>query len=235
MSRATVLTRRLGLRHPVIQAPLAGGGDTPALVAAVCEAGALGFVGASYLTPLQIVETARAVRAKTTRPFGINLFAPLPAPEAPFEPELALKRLEPFYAELALPRPEVPTLKADAFGEQLAAALESGASVFSFTFGVLPTVAFEAIKARGMFVIGTATTVEEAVSLETAGVDAVVTQGSEAGAPRSTRRTGSGGTSRRPGPARAPSRRGSAACGSSPRCRPHPFSTCGPPRASTRS
>ncbi len=51
MSRATILTGRLGLRHPVIQAPLAGGGDTPALVAAVAEAGALGFIGASYLTP----------------------------------------------------------------------------------------------------------------------------------------------------------------------------------------
>src|SRR5215813_7104351 len=73
MSRTNVLTRRLGLRHPVIQAPMAGGGDTPALVAAVCDAGALGFVGASYLTPLQIVETVRAVRGQTTRPFGINL------------------------------------------------------------------------------------------------------------------------------------------------------------------
>jgi nitronate monooxygenase len=186
MSRATALTRRLGLRHPVIQAPLAGGGDTPALVAAVCETGGLGFVGASYLTPLQIIETSRAVRALTTHPFGINLFAPLPAPEAPLDPALALKRLEPFYEELALPRPELPTLKADAFGEQLAAALESGAAVFSFTFGVLPTAALEAIKARGMFVVGTATTVEEAVSLETAGVDAIVTQGSEAGGHRST-------------------------------------------------
>lgn len=184
--RATVLTRKLGLRHPVIQAPLAGGGDTPALVAAVCEAGALGFVGASYLTPLQIVETSRSVRAQTTRPFGINLFAPLLAPEAPLEAGLALKCLEPFYAELDLPRPELPTLKADSFGEQLAAALEAGASVFSFTFGVLPTGALEEIKARGMFVIGTATTVEEAVSLETAGVDAIVTQGSEAGGHRGT-------------------------------------------------
>src|SRR5215469_11493976 len=90
MSHANVLTRRLGLRHPVIQAPMAGGGDTPALVAAVCEAGALGFVGGSYLTPLQIIETARAVRAQTTRPFGINLFAPLPAPEAPVESRPAL-------------------------------------------------------------------------------------------------------------------------------------------------
>jgi nitronate monooxygenase len=186
MSRATILAGRLGLRHPVIQAPLAGGGDTPALVAAVCEAGALGFIGASYLTPGQIAETSRAVRAQTARPFGINLFAPLHAPEAPLEPGLALARLEPFYAELALPRPELPKLVADAFDEQLAAALESGASVFSFTFGVLPGAAFEAIKARGLFVIGTATTVGEAVSLETAGVDAIVTQGSEAGGHRGT-------------------------------------------------
>src|ERR1700757_1972878 len=105
MSRANVLTHRLGLRHPVIQAPMAGGGDTPALVAAVCEAGALGFVGASYLTPRQIIETARAVRAQPPRPFGITLFAPLPAPEGPVEFRLALQRLKPFYAELALPCP----------------------------------------------------------------------------------------------------------------------------------
>src|SRR5262245_49159135 len=176
MSRAHVLTRRLGLRHPVIQAPLAGGGDTPALVAAVCEAGALGFVGASYLTPLQIIETARAVRAQTTRPFGINLFAPLPAPEAAFESRLALKRLEPFYAELALPCPEVPTLKPDSFDDQLAAALESGASVFSFTFGVLRTMSLEVVKARGMFVFGTAASVEEAVSLDTAAGNRIVTE-----------------------------------------------------------
>jgi nitronate monooxygenase len=186
MARATILTGRLGLRHPVIQAPLAGGGDTPALVAAVCEAGALGFIGASYLTPRQIAEASQAVRAQTGRPFGVNLFAPLPAPEAPREPGRALERLEAFYAELALPRPELPTLAADSFGEQLAAALESGASVFSFTFGVLPAAALEAIKARGMFVMGTATTVEEAVALEQAGVDAIVTQGSEAGGHRGT-------------------------------------------------
>jgi nitronate monooxygenase len=186
MPHATILTDRLGLRHPVIQAPLAGGGDTPALVAAVSDAGGLGFIGASYLTPGQIAEAARAVRAQTGRPFGINLFAPLAAPEPPREPGRALERLEAFYTELGLPRPELPPLAADSFGEQLAAALESGASVFSFTFGLLPPAALAAIKARGMFVMGTATTVEEAVSLETAGVDAVVTQGSEAGGHRGT-------------------------------------------------
>ena len=186
MPRKTALTERLLLRHPIIQAPLAGGGDTPALVAAVSEAGALGFIGASYLTPPQIAESSSAVRARTGRPFGVNLFAPLPAPEAPRNPGPALERLAPFYAELGLPPPEFPTIRVDVFDEQLAAALDSGASVFSFTFGILPTRALEAIKARGMFLVGTATTVEEAVSLERAGVDAIVTQGSEAGGHRST-------------------------------------------------
>ena len=60
---------------------MAGGGDTPALVAAVSAAGGMGFIGAAYLTPEKIKETGRAVRAKTSKPFGINLFAPLPLPD----------------------------------------------------------------------------------------------------------------------------------------------------------
>jgi nitronate monooxygenase len=176
----------LGLEHPIIQAPLAGGGDTPELVAAVCEAGALGFIGASYLTPLQIVETGRAVRARTNRPFGINLFAPVNRSGTSFDPRPMLERVTPFFIELGLPAPEDVLVPADSFGEQLAAALEVGAAVFSFTFGMLPPSAVEAIKARGMFLMGTATTVTEAQALERAGVDAIIAQGSEAGGHRST-------------------------------------------------
>ena len=186
MPLQTVLTQRLGLSHPIIQAPMAGGGTTVDLVAAVCGAGALGFIGAAYLTPPQIAEVSRALRARTARPFGINLFAPLPAPETPRDAAPALERVAPYHAELGLPPPTLPASTGDPFREQLAAALESGASVFSFTFGILPAGAIEAIKARGMFLIGTATTVEEARALEAAGVDAVVAQGSEAGAHRGT-------------------------------------------------
>jgi nitronate monooxygenase len=185
MPLATVLTERLGITHPIVQAPLAGGGDTPALVAAVAEAGALGFIGAAYLTPAQIAESVREVRARTRRPFGISLFAPV-APPVAADPAAALERVAPFYAELGLPRPTGPALPADTLDAQLAAALDSGAAVFSFTFGVLPAAAIAAIKARGMFLMGTATTVEEALALERAGVDAVVTQGSEAGGHRGT-------------------------------------------------
>src|SRR5256885_15361239 len=76
MARATGLTKRLGLTHPIIQAPMAGGGDTPRLVAAVSEAGGLGSIRAAYLTPAQIQESARAGRALAARPVGGNPFAP---------------------------------------------------------------------------------------------------------------------------------------------------------------
>jgi nitronate monooxygenase len=186
MAFRTALTRRFELAHPIIQAPMAGGGDTPGLVAAVCEAGALGFIGAAYLTPAQIVEAARAVRARTRRPFGINLFAPQPMPPPPSNPAPALARVAPFFDELGLPPPTLPTPPAEGFDAQLAAVLESGASVFSFTFGLMASVVLEAARARRMFLMGTATTIEEAIALEKAGVDAIVAQGSEAGGHRGT-------------------------------------------------
>src|SRR3970282_12141 len=92
----------------------------------------------------------------------------------------------PFLPELGLAPPVGPARPRDSFNEQLAAALESGAAVFSFTLGILPMSVIDAIKARGMFLIGTATAVEEAIALENVRVDAIVTQGSEAGGHRAT-------------------------------------------------
>jgi nitronate monooxygenase len=186
MPGKNIFMERFRLDHPIFQAPLAGGGDTPELVAEVCNAGGLGFIGAAYLTPAQIGEAGRAVRARTTRPFGINLFAPVPvaAPDKNSAP--VLQRLAPFFAELGLPAPSLAPSAGFSFPEQLAAVLQTDAAVFSFTFGIPPVDAIEAIKKRGMFLMGTATTVEEAVALENAGVDAVVTQGSEAGGHRGT-------------------------------------------------
>lgn len=186
MNLTTPLTERLGLSYPIIQAPLAGGGDTPALVAAVCEAGGIGFIGAAYLTPAQITEAGREVRERTKRPFGINLFAPARAPALPKNAAAALERVAPYYRELGVAGPAMPVAPADAFDGQLAAALESGASAFSFHLGILPPEAIAAIKRRGLFLAGSATTVEEALALERAGVDAVIAQGAEAGGHRGT-------------------------------------------------
>ena len=182
----TPLAQRLGMDHPIIQAPMAGGATTPALVSAVCSAGGLGFIGAAYLTADQILETSRAVRSGTRRPFGINLFSPVEHQPLPADTRPALDALAGYHGEMGLPAPEVPTRTIQPFDQQVAATLESGASVFSFTFGPLPPGALKSVRSRGMFVIGTATTVEEAVALERAGCDAIVAQGSEAGAHRGT-------------------------------------------------
>lgn len=182
----TSLAERLGIDHPIMQAPMAGGAATPELVCAVSNSGALGFIAAAYLAPDQIEETARRVRARTSKPFGINLFSPIEHDVMPTDTRPALDLLAGYHRELGLPAPEIPSRTIQPFDDQLAAALESGASVFSFTFGLLPAAAMESVKARGLFVIGTATTVDEAIALERAGCDAIVAQGSEAGAHRGT-------------------------------------------------
>lgn len=182
----TALAERLGFTHPIFAAPMAGGGTTPELAAAVSEAGGMGFLAAAYLQPPQIHAAAAAVRARTAKPFGINLFAPLPRPERPADAGVALARLAAYHQELGLPEPRLPEQAVFDFDEQLAACLDAGAAVLSFTFGILPEEALAAASSRGLLLLGTATTVEEAVRLERAGVDAVVVQGSEAGAHRGT-------------------------------------------------
>lgn len=183
----TAITDRFELEYPIIQAPMGGSNATPPeLVAAVSNAGALGFIGASSMSPEEIAENCRAVRKLTKRPFGINLFVPVPGPAMPADIGPALKAIAPYHAELGLEAPRGPSPAQFGFQDQLAAALEGKAAVFSFTFGTLPSATVEAIKAKGIYVIGTATTVEEAVVLERSGVDAVVAQGGEAGGHRGT-------------------------------------------------
>ncbi len=106
----TSFTQALGLEHPIIQAPMASEATTVEMVAAVSEAGALGFIGTAYLSPQMIATACRDVRLRTGKPFGINLFAPLPVPDVPRNPDLSLARLAPFHADLGLPPPELPVL-----------------------------------------------------------------------------------------------------------------------------
>lgn len=181
------LIATLGLSVPVIQAPMAGGGDTAELVAAVSSAGALGCIGAAYLTADAIAERTRSVRARTSRPFGINLFAPVPEAHATGDALAAAVAAVALYnAELGLPSPAAPKTAPSRIDEQVEACLESGAAVFSFTFGMFPRETIRRFRERGIIVAGTATTVAEAEALVEAGVDAVVAQSSEAGGHRGT-------------------------------------------------
>lgn len=171
----------------IIQAPMAGGPTTVDLVVAVSEAGGLGNFGAAYLSPQHIREACAATRARTDRPFGVNLFAPLPDPP-PFDLAAARERLRVYYQELGVPLPDLPhaVSQEETFEAQLDAVLAERVPVVGFTFGIPPARSLERVKASGAFIIGTATTVDEAIALERAGVDAIVAQGSEAGGHRGT-------------------------------------------------
>ncbi len=166
---------------------MAGGPTTVDLVVAVSNAGALGSFGAAYMTPQQIRDACAATRARTDGPFSVNLFTPVPEP-ARFNPSATLERLHIYHDELGIAAPSVPELpaQADRFEAQVDAVLEGRPRAFSFTFGIPSADVIERMKSTGIVVIGTATTVDEAIQLQEAGVDAICAQGSEAGGHRGT-------------------------------------------------
>lgn len=181
------LMQRIGIATPILQAPMAGGGDTAELVAAVSNAGGMGIIGAAYLAPKQIIDRSRAVRALTSRPFGINLFAPFPLEEVDEATmQAAIARIAPYFAEVGMPAPARPQPAASRFDDQFAACIETGAAFFSVAFGVPPARSIAECKRRNIVVAATATTVREAQQIADAGVDVVIAQGSEAGGHRST-------------------------------------------------
>lgn len=181
------LLERIGVALPIIQAPMAGGVTTVELVHAVGEAGALGSFGAAYLTPQQIGESVAALRARTARPFNVNLFAPLEEPAA-YRWDDTIARLRAYHADLGIPAPAVPELwsQRTRFDAQLDAVLDLHVPVLSFTFGALSAEDVSRLHRSGTVVVGTATTVDEARMLEERGVDAIVAQGAEAGGHRGT-------------------------------------------------
>jgi nitronate monooxygenase len=185
---ATEFSKRLGLRLPLIQAPMAGGPSSQELVAAASGAGALGSFGFAYTQPDEMKKQAAFVRSKTERPFGINLFvSPQPAEIGATAQRGALDAVAGYYAELGLPAPEpVKAPYAPDLDAQLAAVEEIRPRVFTAHLGTLPAERVKAIKSKGIVVGGSATSVAEAQGLEQLGFDFVIAQGGEAGGHRGT-------------------------------------------------
>ena len=177
-------TTRLGLALPIIQGPMTGS-DTPALAAAVSDAGGLGMLGCGMRSPAAMAAAAAEVRERTRKPFGMNLF--VQATPQPDEATVAsaLQRLAPFYAEFGLV-PERPTQWCEDFAAQFEALLAARPAVASFTFGILTAAQVAQLQAVGSYVIGTATTVAEAQAWAAVGADAVCASGMEAGGHRGT-------------------------------------------------
>jgi nitronate monooxygenase len=166
------------LEHPIVQAPMGGGPSTPALAAAVGEAGGLGFLAAGYKTVDAVRADVEALRALTDRPFGVNLFAP-PGPAddvADFAARMQAEA-ERYGAPVGEPRHDD-----DGWEAKLALMAELEVPVVSFTFGCPSPAVLDGLGETWV----TVTTPAEAREAAAAGADALVVQGVEAGGHRAT-------------------------------------------------
>jgi nitronate monooxygenase len=165
---------------------MAGGACTPELVAAVSNAGALGALPCSLLSPSTIEEQVARIRTLTERPFMLNFFVQgKPAPSAE-ELSAAAELLRPVWESLGWQELPVPSKWCEDFEAQFDTLINLRPAVVSFTFGILDASQVERLHAAGILVIGTVTTVEEALAWQAIGADAVVASGIEAGGHRGT-------------------------------------------------
>ena len=171
------------LRHPVVLAPLAGGATTPSLVAAVGDAGGLGFIGAGYRTPDDLAAQIAAVRRLTPAPFGVNVFVPRRDPVDPAALDAYVRSLRADADRLGTRVGEARD-EDDAWDAKIALLTGDPVPVVSFTFACPPAGVVAALRAAGSEVWVTVTSAAEARAAAAAGAQALVCQGAEAGGHR---------------------------------------------------
>ena len=176
------LSEQLGMQYPIIQAPMAGV-TTPEFVATAAEVGILGSIGAGYLSAEETRKFIREVKDLTKKPFAVNLFIPEQVEVNEEVLRQANEALQPIRNELGILNSTI-TLSESEFHKQIQVIIEENVKICSFTFGLPNPETIQLLKEKDVFLIGTATTVEEALLAERAGMDTVVAQGSEAGGHR---------------------------------------------------
>ncbi len=186
MSASPPLLRRLGVELPLFQAPMAGVA-TPALAAAVSNAGGLGALGIGASTLDAARRQIRETRALTGRPFNVNVFCHAPATRNAQAEAAWIAHLAPLFAEVqGQPPAELHEIYRSFVGDDAALAmlLEERPAVVSFHFGLPSHASIAALRDAGIVTFASATNVAEARAIEAAGVDAIVAQGYEAGGHR---------------------------------------------------
>src|SRR5690606_2963645 len=178
MPRPVDLLARLGIRLPLIQAPMAGV-STPALAAAVSNAGGLGSLGLAAMSPEQAAAAMAETRRLTARSYGVNLFCHQPLRRDPAAEARWLDRLAPHFARFGAAPPAAladaypSTLESDALLDQVLAAAPA---LVTFHFGLPRPDQIAALRARGCLLGATATSLAEGERISDAGLDLIVAQ-----------------------------------------------------------
>ncbi|MEB2844518.1 nitronate monooxygenase [Rhizobiales bacterium RZME27] len=175
-----------GTEYPIIQAPMAGV-STPALAAAVSNAGGLGSLGIGASSLAQARAMILQARSLTNRPINVNVFCHAPARRNEVVETAWIRHLSPLFAELGAQVPGQLNEIYQSFltdEEAFHMLLEVKPAVVSFHFGIPAADKITAFKAAGMTTLATATNLEEALAIQNAGIDGIIAQGIEAGGHR---------------------------------------------------
>jgi nitronate monooxygenase len=184
-SPANVLAK-LGTKVPIVQAPMLGW-STPALAAAVSNAGALGSIGIGGMNADVARAFIRETRALTDKPINVNVFCHQRPVSDPLREAQWLAYLEPLFARFQAHAPANLRNMLPSFVDDdavLAMLVEERPAVVSFHFGLPDAAAIAALRDAGIVMFATATNLDEAARIERAQIDAIVAQGSEAGGHR---------------------------------------------------
>lgn len=176
----------LGIDLPIIQAPMAGTA-TPALAAAVSNAGGLGSISIAAVQAEAGRQMIRETRAATGKPFNINVLCHRLSVADAAKEKAWLEHLQPYFAEFGAAAPETIQDIYCSFQEdegQLQVLLEERPPIVSFHLGLPPQQRIDALKQAGITLLASATTLEEGLLAQEAGIDIVVAQGIEAGGHR---------------------------------------------------
>ena len=183
----TRISSGLGIEYPIIQGPL-GGLSTQRLTATVSNFGGLGSFGAHGLSPSAIKDVIAEIRALTAKPFAINLWVSMEDEGARTSSSDAFARcLAPLAGHIRALGGALPTYKRYTpikFEDQVRVVLDAKVPAFSFIYGIPPKEILDECRAQGILTIGAATTPDEAIVLEQAGVDVIAASGFEAGGHR---------------------------------------------------
>lgn len=177
---------KLAIKLPIIQAPMAGV-STPSMAAQVSNAGGLGSIGVGAVDVAGAREMIRATQALTDRSINVNLFCHRPASANVERESVWLSHLAPHFAQFGVQPPrQLQEIYKSFVGddEMLDLLLELRPKVVSFHFGLPSQDTIRRLKDVGIVLLSTATNLDEAEQAASAGIDAVVAQGYEAGGHR---------------------------------------------------
>jgi nitronate monooxygenase len=180
------LLARIGIELPIFQAPMAGT-STPAMAAAVSNAGALGAIGVAAETVEGAGKMIGTTQALTNHAFNVNLFCHRPATANAAVESAWIERLRPQFTALGAEPPKALREIYQTFrgnDAMTALLLETRPAIVSFHFGLPEESQIRALKQAGILLFGSATSLSEAQALADAGLDAIVAQGYEAGGHR---------------------------------------------------